>query len=127
MAFKLNKDENQQHQQLIEDLRTTYEKIETLKKADPICITDLRLQIASYGVIVDETEDFRDTVASRLRSEFDDKSEKWQEGDKGSEVNEFITEWEDVTFETPEIPIDVTEFECDDFSETLEGLPTGME
>jgi len=41
-------------------------------------------------------------IASRLRDEFNDKSENWQQGDKGSDADQFIGEWEGVEVDEPD-------------------------
>lgn len=55
--------------------------------------------IAAAKAIADET-------AGELRSEFDEKSERWQEGEKGQAVESFVDQWESYadTLESPGLP-----------------------
>jgi hypothetical protein len=45
---------------------------------------------------IDDVRAALDTEVQDMRSEFDDKSEKWQEGDKGTEVAAWLDELSDV-------------------------------
>ena len=58
--------------------------------------------------LVTRFEEFRESVASRLRNEWDSKSESWQEGDAGSSANEFVDAWESADFSDS---IDIATFE----------------
>jgi hypothetical protein len=67
-------------------------------------------------------------IGSDQRSEYDDKSEKWQEGDRASSINEWIEKFEDAQFEeinieAPSIPED--EAGDGDFSEL--DIPSSFE
>lgn len=120
MAFKLTKTEIQQHdylhqelerrqrvleeaaaeaqdfdrddlgdEALDDDVRATMEKVfEELNKA-----------IQSYNELANEIAQFTEDIAGDRRSEFDDKSESWQESDKGQAVNDFIESWEQFSIE----------------------------
>jgi hypothetical protein len=43
-----------------------------------------------------EVQSYAEEVAGRLREEFDQKSEGWQAGEKGTAVREWIEEWEEL-------------------------------
>lgn len=44
----------------------------------------------------------RDDVLSPLRSEWDEKTEKWQEGDAGQAAESWLTEWDEFVDGLPE-------------------------
>ncbi len=59
-------------------------------------------------------------IGERLREEYNDKSETWQESDKGAQVNEFIDNWLGVEVD------DVDEIyipDGDPLDEALDNLP----
>lgn len=55
--------------------------------------------IADYNGKLEEAKEFTEGVAERLGEYFDDKSEKWQEGEKGVEFSEWRDQWGDVEFD----------------------------
>jgi len=84
MAFGLTKKEKTQ----LTDLLTTLSN----KHAD------LESAVTEYNEALTATKEFVSGKAAKWQDEFDDKSETWQEGDKGSEVSELIAEWENLDF-----------------------------
>ena len=73
-----------------------------------------------------EAESFRQEIADDLRSYYDDKSERWQEGDTGEQYAEWVEAWEEADFslytdlgpadtDAPE-PLETPEVDWDGFS-----------
>lgn len=68
-------------------------------------------------------------IAARrdARAEWDEKSEKWQESDRGQEVNGWIDEWENAVSALPdEVELVIpAELDCPDLdaAELIDGLP----
>lgn len=58
----------------------------------------LNTAIRDYNSILEEAKEFTEGVAERLGEYYDDKSEKWQEGEKGEEFSEWRDQWGDVEF-----------------------------
>jgi hypothetical protein len=86
---------------------------------------DLNGKIAQYNEIVGEMETFRDELVGDMENYFDDKSEKWQEGDSGSEYQAWKSSWEelDVTeVDTVTVPDELTM----GHAEELEGMEGGV-
>lgn len=50
--------------------------------------------VNAYNDVMTEAKEFVEEVASRLREVYDNRSEKWQEGDKGQSADAFIQTWE---------------------------------
>jgi len=101
------------------DVQATYEQMASFIS------DDLNGKIAQYNEIVGEVESFRDELVSDMEYYFDDKSEKWQEGDSGSEYQEWKNSWEglDVTeVDTVTVPDELTM----DHAEELEGMEGGV-
>lgn len=71
--------------------------------------------IDTYNGVLADAHSFIEDISQEAQSEFDDKSERWQEGDRGSEVQEWIEsldnacsemeELEQFAFETPSIDL----------------------
>lgn len=93
-----------------EERKTRTTIITDLSKAEQ----SLQTEIAAYNTILAEANTFMDEVKERLQGDFDDKSEKWQEGDAGVAASEMIADWE-AEFDEVEVELG--------HSETLEGLP----
>lgn len=106
MAFRLTNKEEKERQALAAELG---EKAEALTEARD-----------NYNEVVERAIAFRDGVAERLQSDFDNKSEGWQEGDKGSAAQELISAWE-------ELEIEKVEFDDPEDEERLEEVSTEAE
>jgi chromosome segregation ATPase len=63
-----------------------------------------RLDIAygNYNQTVADAQSVRDEIASDLQNEFDEKSEKAQESEKGQAMQDAISEWESVEIDEAE-------------------------
>ncbi len=103
MTFNLTKDELRQKEDYTNRLAAL--------------ATEIKLALSSYNKILQDAEEFRSSVESRLREAFDDKSEKWQNGDTGAAVGEMIDVWENLDFADVEVKLDN--------SEDLEAAPDG--
>jgi len=119
MAFKFTKTELSTLDNLINNLRIAEEAFTAAQEKNENLIE----RAAELIVVVNEAEEFRSDIVERLQNEFDDKSETWQESDKGDEVTDFISEWDSVSFDEPELT-DLANLELDDYADNLEGLPT---
>lgn len=128
MAFKLSKTELVQRDELLAALRDKWADVETaaqlLRNTMEVAYSQLNETITKYQDEVTGAEAFRDEVASRLRDEFDKRSETWQQSDAGSTAEEMVTSWENLDiaeFDTVETP----DFDLEDagHADELEALP----
>ena len=132
MAFKLTRTELSDRDQLIDKLRTKKQEFEEAQKLPEGCNTteiaeearkmNMQASIAEYMVDLDELREFRDRLVDRFNNEFDEKSERWQESDKASDVRSFIDEWENADFDDPDLD-NLLELELEEHDETLQALP----
>lgn len=122
MAFKLTVTEKQDFNLLVEDLRKEQAETEEAVTAanDEISeiVAKLNAKLAEYNSARESLKTFIENKAADFRTEFEEKSDSWQEGDKGQEADEFITLWENPpdldevdefsvdAFEAPESPMD---------------------
>jgi hypothetical protein len=129
MGFKVSKTTEKERQDFLTRLRKAEEDIKTAVQDANTAIAEAAREVTSkteeYNVIVKEVEEWKDNLANEWREAFDAKSEAWQEGDNGSQADEFISEWENLT--TDELDdVEATEIETPDFdlADDLEGLPS---
>ncbi len=85
---------------------------------------ELMLAYNAYNSTVNEAKGFADDIASVNQEIYDERSEKWQESEKGEAAKEWIDEWESAELEEFEDPFaDEEELEAPDcVSEKLEAL-----
>lgn len=129
MAFKLNKKqiaERDEHAQKLTELKDKLEAaIETYNTEVSKLFAPIEIAAGAYNEAVAEIAEWRDEIVGNWQSEFDDKSERWQEGDNGQAAQELINEWENLSLK--ELKIEEPEEFSVEFGadgETLEGLST---
>jgi hypothetical protein len=87
---------------------------------------DVNEAIRAYNLSLLKAESFASTVAEDFRSAYEEKSERWQEGEAGQEAVSFIEEWEG--FEGSALPeVAILEPELEEkpcHAEALDSLPT---
>jgi hypothetical protein len=94
MSFKLKKTDTERLMKHRDNLNTAFAEVEAA--------------VTAYNVQLNLAKGFVEDLASSMRGDFDDKSEAWQEGERGEAVDEFITTFEsfvqdhdDLTIEDP--------------------------
>jgi hypothetical protein len=102
---RLNKTQEAKKDELVTRLNTV--KADVLAAyVHVITLIDEKLnkRIQEYNEILSEVESFRDELVGDMESYYDDRSEKWQEGDAGSNYQEWKGEWEALSVdEVPEV------------------------
>ena len=63
-----------------------------------------------------EAERFKEGVEERLQNFSDDQSDKWQDSDEGSEFSDWLSEWQNASFDE----VDVEEPEEFDYESVIE-------
>lgn len=100
MAFKLTKAERKEladHAERLGELRAEVErKFEELTQALGPMTDGVNDAIRRYNEALDALKAFAEGIADEHRSAYDDKSETWQNGDRGQAADEFVTAWEGV-------------------------------
>ena len=71
---------------------------------------DVEKTLEAYNTALTELKSFVDGIAEDKRSEHDDKSDSWKEGDAGGTADEWISTWENADLEevTLTIPEEIT-------------------
>jgi len=131
MAFKLTKEEQANKIRLQNDLKESWANLDDVRNGAETrireAIEEVEAAVGIFEAAIEAAEAFRDEVATRLREEWDGKSEGWQEGDSGQEASTLVEEWENVAFEARmEINSAEINLEGEDIPETFENLPAGV-
>jgi hypothetical protein len=110
MPFKLSREQLAKRHALADELR---EKARALNIAiavfnqgvEPLAQTLGEAQDA-YNATLEATRSLANSIAEPAQAAFDAKSQRWQDGDKGSQVGSWIEQWEmnldDIDLERPE-------------------------
>jgi hypothetical protein len=98
MAFKLSKQQIAERNWLAEDLRQKGAMLNAAIVAYNAAVGPLSealdTAVEHYNEILERARTLTTTVADAAQEEFDRKSGKWQEGDKGARVRSWIEQWE---------------------------------
>lgn len=84
-------------------------------------IEKLNELIGEYNEITGEVADFRDEIAGEMDDYYNDRSERWQEGEAGSAYMDWKTEWEGLLTDD----LEEVEEPSYDTLDGLENLPEG--
>lgn len=135
MAFKLTRSEENRRDILADKLRDARMILDEAVAAQVAIIEDayaaINAALVPYNEIVEKARGFVEDIASERDSEWDDKSERWQEGERGEAAREWISQWQDAAdceIETvDDVEVVTVDLELGDLAEFLEGLPTEAE
>jgi hypothetical protein len=128
MAFKLNKEQSTKRQALAADLRARAAVLNIAIAAfnrgvEPLSRAVAEAQ-AGYNAALGTARALANIVAETAREEFDAKSERWQDGETGTQVRGWIEQWEmnldEVDLELREV---LEELDRDRHADELEDAP----
>jgi hypothetical protein len=132
VAFKLSKQELELRDQHVEKLEKMWSEIDQAVDAYNEGASRLRAPVVEaiekYNEAAGEAKEFAESVATRLEGEFDERSEKWRDGDKGQAAAELRDAWQEMEMEGLELewPEDLAVDDPDHAPELAE-LPTDAE
>jgi predicted nucleic acid-binding Zn-ribbon protein len=122
MAFKLSKDELKKRDDLVEELRALESGVETTINAFNEALADAKdaveEAVTAYNDKLADAREFTQEIAGRIYDEISEKSDKWQEGERGEAATQFKDEWEVLCLD---------DFECDFPDELASDLPEGAD
>jgi chromosome segregation ATPase len=108
MAFKLTKDQLAEQTGLTEKLEAAVsvvnERLASLRDLIDNAKGEIEDAVSSYNEIVRGASEFARDIAAEMEEEYEDRSERWQESEKGQLARAFVSEWEG--FGIDEIDID---------------------
>jgi hypothetical protein len=128
MAFKLSKQQVAERDALAGALRQKAKQLNIAidafnQSVAPLTLT-VRKALDDYNEALEKARTLASSVTEAAQAEFDAKSEKWQESNKGIEVRVWIEQWEvsldDVDLDLPE---PLATIDPDVPAEAIEGAP----
>jgi len=133
MLFKLGKEQNEQRDTLATRIQEEREALDTAVTAFNDAMTtaraDLQEKIDAYNEVLAEAKSFVDDVAQNWENDFEEKSERWQEGEKGEAVRAMIEAWQNADLEevSVDMPDEEVSFDAEMHDELLNDLPSEAE
>jgi predicted nucleic acid-binding Zn-ribbon protein len=107
MALKLTKKELAERTKLCDDVRSAADVLEEaltdFQDAVQTAYDALQDKVTAYNETLAPLREFKDDISSRLEEEISDKSERWQESDKGQAASEWQQEWANADIEDIEL------------------------
>lgn len=132
MALKLSVADAQELDRKVQAVKELKDKIEdeiavaNAKIAE--IVEEVNISVRSLGMATADLEKFIQSQAEDWRAEYDEKSEKWQEGDKGSAADSFIADWENTSLPTyDDLTLPDLELEEELDLDAVENLPREVE
>lgn len=109
MAFKLDKAEIKRRDELIEQLGKAQAALEDAISSFNEKLSDLRdgliEKVNDYNEALADAQSWIEDVKADREGEYEDKSERWQEGEKGQAARAWLDEYE--AFELTEVELDL--------------------
>jgi hypothetical protein len=133
MLFKLGKEQTAARDTLATRLQEEREALDTAVTAFNDAMTtaraDLQEKIDAYNEVLAEAKSFVDDVAQNWQNDFEEKSERWQEGEKGEAVAAMIEAWQNADLEevSVDMPDEEVSFDAEMHDELLNDLPSEAE
>lgn len=131
MSLKLTKADRDRRDEIVALLQERKEKLETKVSAFNDLLSTARADVEEamgrYNDALDEAKEFTDNVANEAQATIEEKSEKWQEGEKGQAAVEWQQLWSEIDLDHVDIDFpDEIEFEVS-HAEELETLAEAPE
>lgn len=126
MAFKLSKADSKLKDEHAQHLRDAKEKITIQENMMTVAVDALNRAIKDYNGVLADVKTFVDEHAEVWQAEHDDKSEKWQESEKGEAATTLIGEWEG--FDADDLDeVEVPDVPESEHADALDALPSESE
>ena len=132
MAFKLTKTEAVSRAELVNNLTKSKVEVQSAIAAFNEAVERewqiVQEMINGYNEHLGAAREFRDRIVEDRQTDWDMRSEKWQDGDRGRAAGEWIEAWENLALDDLEMdtPGEVEEPDMDE-DENLGELPDAMD
>lgn len=135
MAFKLTKAEDARRSELEGDLNRLYGEADDAKSELEEKISELVAEfndkaLGPLNEKIEEARGFVEDIKNERQEEFEDKSDRWQEGERGQSAQDWLQAWETAERELEAInDVEVPNLEVDllDAESILSDLPFEMD
>jgi hypothetical protein len=121
--MKLSKAQEAERNELRDRLTDVKNALDEKLVAANEAIGEANAALTEYNSVVAEMETFAEGIASEIEDFISEKSERWQEGERGQAVAAMLGEWQSADFTQPDAYEELPEPE-DDPADTLDGLPS---
>ena len=124
---KLTKEHDETRMRLVNELHTIEEEVSDAHGQVTTELEAANAIIAKYNEKVAEAEAWRDEVTADMQSYIDDRSDKWQESEAGTEYQEWQDSFAELEFSTLDelVVTDLPEFALAQQIEDLNTEPAG--
>jgi uncharacterized protein YukE len=127
---RLTKDQIEQHSQISTDLHAAHEAVQSavaeFNAKVAAAYAELEPHVSDFNSEVEKANSFMGEVYADQESFYDEKSEKWQEGDAGEAYRSWMEQWEQVIEEMElDVPEELGEPDVD--LDTFAQLPSKVE
>lgn len=106
-AFRLSKHDIEQRMEHVANLNNAFGVLSTAIDTYNAQVEDLQGAVTealeAYNNALNDARSWCEDIASAAESAYDEKSEKWQEGEKGQEASEFKDAWQGVYLDDVEV------------------------
>lgn len=134
MAFKLTKAEDSRKTEIEIELEAAVgavedERAELQEKIDALVADFNDTVITPLNATLTEARNFIEDIVNERQGDYDDKSERWQDGDNGQNAQAWLQEWESGINELEDVEAVedlVVEIAIPDAHNIFTGLPTEM-
>jgi len=132
MLFKLSKADIDRRDALVSQLEELRSKLEDAVSHFNAEVEKLREPVEqaleAYNEAVGEARSFAEDNASEGEAAYDERSERWQEGERGQAAQQWVQQWQQVQLDDYEISFpDELAFDAPSHSEDLNDLPVELE
>lgn len=99
---RLSKEQDDRWTDLLGDVDLQSEQLDSAHDAICQAVDAYNEELAEYSGKVQALRDYRDELVAEMQCYYDEKSERWQDGEKGAAYQTWIDEWE--TLDIPDDP-----------------------
>jgi len=126
MAWSFTKQDRQRRDEIVADLNKAETELQAEHALVTAAIEAFNVKVDAYNAACGEARGFVDDMVSQIDSDMADKTERWQESDKGQAVEAWKGELEGVDLDDIE-PLEIPDLPDLEHATTLEGLPEEVE
>lgn len=91
---KLSKTEAKSREEVIEAVREAHKAVEQIWVEYQAMIEKVNAVLETFNEKVGEADTFRQSIVDQMWGYFDDRSDNWREGEKGSAYTEWMDQWQ---------------------------------
>jgi uncharacterized protein YukE len=91
--IKLSKTESKSREEVTEAVREAYKAVEAIWPEYQAMLDKVNGVIDAFNSAVADADNFRQSVADQMQEYYDNRSDAWQNGDKGTAYREWLEQW----------------------------------